>query len=207
MHKPQYLQPCGERRAAALAAAIQDDKLIDDECPSLILMDLDALDAVALHIAGGAGYPDGTLHTVAVKANPTGGVLRRLCAAGLGAEVCLCCRVPALYAVVALLLLHQLLPPQSSTSESSCPRHLQAASLGELRQALHVGFAPRDIVFDSPAKTCSELRCGALQRPRPHGYHQLSSAQLACSCGSSSIVSFQLLSNFFTSINHPDQSA
>jgi diaminopimelate decarboxylase len=36
--------------------------------------------------------------------------------------------------------------------------HVQAASLGELQQALHVGFPPDRIVFDSPAKTRSELR-------------------------------------------------
>lgn len=35
---------------------------------------------------------------------------------------------------------------------------MQVASLGELAQALHVGFSPDEIVFDSPAKTSSELR-------------------------------------------------
>eukprot|EP00775_Hariotina_reticulata_P014311 gene14311-38_t len=34
----------------------------------------------------------------------------------------------------------------------------EAASLGELAQALHCGFPPEHIVFDSPAKTMSELR-------------------------------------------------
>uniref|UniRef100_A0A383W8Q7 Orn/DAP/Arg decarboxylase 2 N-terminal domain-containing protein n=1 Tax=Tetradesmus obliquus TaxID=3088 RepID=A0A383W8Q7_TETOB len=34
----------------------------------------------------------------------------------------------------------------------------EAASLGELQQALQVGFPPERIVFDSPAKTRSELR-------------------------------------------------
>ncbi|KAF6260810.1 diaminopimelate decarboxylase [Scenedesmus sp. NREL 46B-D3] len=34
----------------------------------------------------------------------------------------------------------------------------EAASMGELQQALHVGFPPNRIVFDSPAKTRSELR-------------------------------------------------
>eukprot|EP00878_Enallax_costatus_P035087 GHUV01039058.1.p1 GENE.GHUV01039058.1~~GHUV01039058.1.p1 ORF type:complete len:169 (+),score=34.24 GHUV01039058.1:428-934(+) len=34
----------------------------------------------------------------------------------------------------------------------------EAASLGELAQALHVGFTPDKIVFDSPAKTLAELR-------------------------------------------------
>jgi diaminopimelate decarboxylase len=37
-----------------------------------------------------------------------------------------------------------------------CPA--QAASLGELQQALRVGFAPDRVVFDSPAKTLSELK-------------------------------------------------
>jgi diaminopimelate decarboxylase len=35
---------------------------------------------------------------------------------------------------------------------------LQAASLGELQQALRVGFPPERVVFDSPAKTITELR-------------------------------------------------
>lgn len=35
---------------------------------------------------------------------------------------------------------------------------LQAASLGELQQALRVGFAPERLVFDSPAKTLPELK-------------------------------------------------
>jgi hypothetical protein len=35
----------------------------------------------------------------------------------------------------------------------------QAASLGELHQALRAGFAPERVVFDSPAKTVAELRC------------------------------------------------
>lgn len=35
---------------------------------------------------------------------------------------------------------------------------MQAASLGELQQALWVGFAPDRVVFDSPAKTVAELR-------------------------------------------------
>lgn len=35
---------------------------------------------------------------------------------------------------------------------------LQAASLGELQQALRVGFAPECVVFDSPAKTVSEIK-------------------------------------------------
>lgn len=34
---------------------------------------------------------------------------------------------------------------------------LQVASLGELAQALHVGFAASHIVFDSPAKTVQEI--------------------------------------------------
>ncbi|MDX3240414.1 hypothetical protein [Streptomyces sp. ME18-1-4] len=34
----------------------------------------------------------------------------------------------------------------------------EAASAGELAQALAAGFAPEQIVFDSPAKTRAELR-------------------------------------------------
>lgn len=40
------------------------------------------------------------------------------------------------------------------------------ASLGELAQALHVGFPPDRIVFDSPAKTRAELAY-ALERGVP----------------------------------------
>jgi hypothetical protein len=40
----------------------------------------------------------------------------------------------------------------------TCAAAAQAASLGELAQALHVGFDPHHIVFDSPAKTVQELR-------------------------------------------------
>ncbi len=35
--------------------------------------------------------------------------------------------------------------------------HPQVASLGELHQALRVGFEPSKIVFDSPCKTGAEL--------------------------------------------------
>ena len=36
-------------------------------------------------------------------------------------------------------------------------KRLQAASRGELAQALEVGFPPERVVFDSPAKTRAEL--------------------------------------------------
>jgi hypothetical protein len=42
--------------------------------------------------------------------------------------------------------------------------HAQAASLGELQQALQVGFPPERIVFDTPAKTRSELRWACSKR-------------------------------------------
>ncbi|KAF8056213.1 lysA [Scenedesmus sp. PABB004] len=107
------------RRCAALTAALAGGELDGAERHSAVLMDLDALDAAAAHVQRGAGFPSSALHTVAVKANPIGGVLAALRDAGLGAE---------------------------------------AASLGELQQALRVGFAPDRIVFDSPAKTLGELR-------------------------------------------------
>ncbi|KIZ00782.1 diaminopimelate decarboxylase [Monoraphidium neglectum] len=110
-----------ERRSAALAAAIHEGLLQEDVLdftPTAILMDVDLIEATIAHLRHGAGYPEDTLHTVAVKANPVGGVLRIFLEAGMGAEV---------------------------------------ASLGELAQALHVGFPPDRIVFDSPAKTAAEL--------------------------------------------------
>lgn len=63
-------------------------------------------------------FPSTTLHAVAVKANPTLEILKRIRMAGYGAEV---------------------------------------ASLGELQLALTAGFSPESIVFDSPAKTRTEL--------------------------------------------------
>ncbi|KAI8473435.1 MAG: Orn/DAP/Arg decarboxylase 2 [Monoraphidium minutum] len=110
------------RRAAALSAAIGQPGLLDgdalDFTPTAMLMDVDMIRATADHLRRGAGFPPGALHTVAVKANPVGGVLRLFLDAGFGAEV---------------------------------------ASLGELAQALHVGFPPGRVVFDSPCKTRAEL--------------------------------------------------
>lgn len=106
------------RRCTALSSAI-DAGVFSDETPSAMFMDLDQLSATIRHVQLEAGYPGGTLHTVAVKANPVGKVLQVFKDCDMGAE---------------------------------------AASLGELQQALRVGFAPDRVVFDSPAKTVAELR-------------------------------------------------
>jgi len=51
------------------------------------LVDLDALERGARHLQRGAGFPPQTLHTFAVKANPSEGVLRAFARLGIGAEV------------------------------------------------------------------------------------------------------------------------
>jgi len=63
-------------------------------------------------------FPRGTLHAIAVKANPLAAVLSEVSRAGFGAE---------------------------------------CASIGELTHALGAGFPPSRILFDSPAKTRSEI--------------------------------------------------
>jgi diaminopimelate decarboxylase len=63
-------------------------------------------------------FPEGALHTAAVKANRLGPILQLVQRAGFGAE---------------------------------------CASRGELALALEAGFAAKDILFDSPAKTRSEI--------------------------------------------------
>lgn len=74
------------RRCSALAAAVQQQLLTDDS-PSLMLMDLDQIDATLTHIQSESGYPATALHTVAVKANPVGKVLEVFRDRGMGAEV------------------------------------------------------------------------------------------------------------------------
>lgn len=103
---------CGTAPGAARESSVEPDT-------ALVLHDLDRLDARAREAV--AAFPPGTLHAVAVKANPLPPLLRRLAALdpALGAEV---------------------------------------ASLPELELALDAGLPPGRIVFDSPAKTCGELR-------------------------------------------------
>jgi hypothetical protein len=72
----------------------------------------------------------------------------------------------------------------------------QAASLGELHQALRAGFAPERVVFDSPAKTVAELRCvracaanavccrqaPCAPPPPPARHHTALPTQVCCVC-------------------------
>lgn len=74
------------RRCAALAAAVQQGLLTDDS-PSAMLMDLDQVDSIITHVQSEAGYPATALHTVAVKANPVGRILKVFQGRGMGAEV------------------------------------------------------------------------------------------------------------------------
>ncbi|MGE5425107.1 MAG: hypothetical protein ACM3N9_07065, partial [Syntrophothermus sp.] len=82
----------------------------------LMFHDLDFLDARLNHLI--EIFPAGTVHAVAMKANPLIKILDHLQKKGAGAE---------------------------------------AASMGELRLALHAGYSPEKIVFDSPVKTIEEL--------------------------------------------------
>jgi len=124
---------------------------------------LDQINATIETLRFDAGFPVDALHTVAIKANPVGKVLKLFLERGMGAEV-RCdetdaggwaprwppttrpCRQPPAH----------LKPPVHPSTQPNL-NQAKAASLGELAQALAVGF-PRDrIVFDSPAKTRTEL--------------------------------------------------
>lgn len=83
----------------------------------VIFYDLTRLDKLLASLA--SAFPTGTLHAVAVKANPLVEVLKRIRISGHGAEV---------------------------------------ASMGEVQLALAAGHAPDTIVFDSPAKSRTEIR-------------------------------------------------
>ena len=57
---------------------------ITEASPVAFLFDLDAFDAALVELV--AAFPPGTLHALAVKANPVGAILRRAVAAGAGLE-------------------------------------------------------------------------------------------------------------------------
>jgi diaminopimelate decarboxylase len=112
---PWTLRPSPETIAAVVRRALAAGHLTD-EAPSLILHDLDLLRGRLAQLHG--GFPAGTLHAVAIKANPLVALLQAVVASGAG---------------------------------------LEAASLEEVHLALAAGCPPERIVYDSPAKTVSDL--------------------------------------------------
>jgi diaminopimelate decarboxylase len=101
---------------ARVVAAARARGLFSDAAPAVLFHDLGRMRARLRRVA--AAFPAGTLHAVAIKANPLVEVLRALVAAGAG---------------------------------------LEAASWEEVRLALAAGCPPERLVFDSPAKTRTEL--------------------------------------------------
>jgi diaminopimelate decarboxylase len=91
--------------------------VLTDASPWAVFYDLDRLETRFDAIR--KAFPEGTLHAVAIKANPLRSLLKKLVEAGAG---------------------------------------LEAASFGEVELAMGSGCPPERIVFDSPAKTRSELR-------------------------------------------------
>jgi diaminopimelate decarboxylase len=88
-----------------------------DDHPWVLCYDLNKLLSRVAHLR--ATFPEDTLHTSAIKANPLPPILRLLVDNGMG---------------------------------------LEAASIGEIELARHAGCPLDQVVFDSPAKTKSELR-------------------------------------------------
>ena len=84
------LPPAGASRltaqemAAVLRRALAQPGLIGAEDTALIFHDLDFMAGRCRQLQ--RLFPDGTLHAVAIKANPLGGVLRAVVAEGLGLE-------------------------------------------------------------------------------------------------------------------------
>jgi len=101
--------------SSVLSRALAEGILQSSDCAA-VFYDLTHLDSALCALRD--SFPSTALHAAAVKANPLIEVLKRIRAAGHGAEV---------------------------------------ASIGELQLALAAGFAPSDIVFDSPVKTGGEL--------------------------------------------------
>ncbi len=113
-----------ETMARVLQRAVADGRLTDEE-PALLFHDLGCLGDRLKTLQ--ETFPDGTLHAVAIKANPLLEILRFLVERGAG---------------------------------------LEAASAEEVGLAIAAGCPPERIVFDSPAKSVSDLRM-ALR----HGLH------------------------------------
>jgi len=114
---PQSENGCDSRKITAIKSAISQ-KILTDEDPLILFYDLkrfknafkDAVDS----------FPSHFVHTMAIKANCVGALMKIAKECGVGFE---------------------------------------AASLGELMQAIHIcGDQPQKIVFDSPVKTKKELR-------------------------------------------------
>jgi diaminopimelate decarboxylase len=90
--------------------------LIRKEDSALIFYDLSFLSERLAHLK--SCFPASSLHGLAIKACPLGGIMKLTKELGCGVE---------------------------------------AASLGEVRLALHLGFNPGMVVYDSPVKTTEEL--------------------------------------------------
>jgi diaminopimelate decarboxylase len=108
-------RPSAEQIAAVTRQALAAGYL-SDTAPALILHDLDLLQARLRQLH--AAFPAGTLHAVAIKANPLVALLQTVVASGAG---------------------------------------LEAASLEEVHLGLAAGCPPPRLVYDSPAKTVSDL--------------------------------------------------
>lgn len=91
--------------------------LLDDASPSVLFHDLVGLRSRVQALR--RTFPEGTLHAIAIKANPVLEILRTVVEAGGG---------------------------------------LEAASMEEVELALAAGCLPERVVFDSPAKTRSDIR-------------------------------------------------
>ena len=103
---------------AALKEALANG-VIREEDTAVIFYDLDVLEARVRSLSD--AFPPGTLHALAIKANPLGRILEM-------------------------------------TREISPHIGVEAASIGEVRLALHCGYDPSRVVFDSPVKTRAELQ-------------------------------------------------
>ncbi len=102
--------------------ALAPDPTAGDHGAVLLAHDLDHLDATLAELR--AAFPPSTLHAVAAKANPVGGILDRIATAGMGLECA---------SGVELELALARLPPDRVVFDSPCK------TWDELRRALSAG--------------------------------------------------------------------